>query len=79
MVDSKENYKLDLGIKGLKMTKIDKNHNLCHNWQLNAHKLSQKVLLTLILGEKNAFKFTWNIMLSFMTSQYRWRTTQTGH
>ena len=31
MVDSKENYKLDLGIKGLKMTKIDKNHNLCHN------------------------------------------------
>ena len=26
MVDSKENYKLDLGIKGLKMKKIDKNH-----------------------------------------------------
>ena len=26
MVDSKENYKLDLVIKGLKMTKIVKNH-----------------------------------------------------
>ena len=26
MVDSKENYKFDLGIKGLKMTKIDNNH-----------------------------------------------------
>ena len=26
MVDSEENEKFDLGVKGLKMTKIDKNH-----------------------------------------------------
>ena len=53
---------------------------LCHNWQLNGHRLAQKVLLTLILGEKkNVFKFTSNIMLSFTNSQYQWRTMQTGH
>ena len=27
MVDSEENYKFDLGVKGFKMTKIDKNHH----------------------------------------------------
>ena len=26
MVESEKNYKFDLGVKGLKMTKIDKNH-----------------------------------------------------
>lgn len=28
--------------------------------------------------KKNVFKFTSNIMLSFMDSQYQWRTMQTG-
>ena len=55
MDDSEENYKFDLGVKGLKMTKIDKITILCNNWQLNAHRLAQKVLITLILGGKKMY------------------------
>ena len=36
-----------------------KNVILCHNWPLNVQTLAQKILLTLMSGDKHELDFTW--------------------
>lgn len=54
------------------------NGTIGHNLALNVQDLFQKILLTLILGEKHGFKITWKIIPS-LSIQYKWKMMQTGH